>query len=302
MCETPLPFLYAIHGLTISSDIPCSELQPGAGTPDVRLRYGTVPRHLDAPRAAGVLFEATRDSYLLCIDGIARYWARSGREIVVDPAPNATRADVHTFLFGSVFSALLHQRGGLVLHAGGAVGRRGAVLVAGHSGHGKSTVLAALAKRGYRILTDDAAAIVLDESDRLMVQSGSPQLMLWADAVAQLGHQAEPLSRVRPGIEKYTIDVRSQFKAGPQPLAALYVLETHGGNGVEVERVQHSACFDAVCAQTRNFRVVEGLGMQLAHFKIAAAIAARIPVSRVRRPSDRNSLDEIVTSVDEALQ
>ena len=302
MSESPPRFVYAVHGLTIASVLECPELPAGHGPPHVEVRYGTVPTHLDNPRKAGVLFEVSPDSYLLRVDAVARYWARAGREIVIEPTPDADAVDVRTFLFGPVINALLHQRGALVLHAGGVVGPRGALLVAGESGRGKSTAVAALANRGYQILTDDVAAIVLDGDDRPLVWPGSPQLRLWPDAIARLGYDMALASPVRPGVDKFTVDMQEQFSAEPQPLGAVYLLEAHNGSELEIERLENSARFDAVRSHTRNFRVIEGLGMQRAHFRMAAAIAARVPVIRLKRPRTGDSVDAIAGMIDEALQ
>lgn len=293
--------LYALHGLTVASDRPYSELPPGYGSADVHIRTGPVPAQFDSPRAAGVLYQAYEENYLLRVDGVARYWARSGREIVVEPAPGAAAADIGTLLLGTVFSALLHQRGVLVLHAGGVVGPRGAVLFAGESGGGKSTLIGALASRGYGVLTDDASAVTLDANRRPMVQPGWPRLKLWRDAVRRLGHETESLSRVRSGTEKYALHVPAQFMSQQQPLAAIFVLELHGEDRIAVETIENSARFSAVCSHTRGFRVVEGLGMQREHFKIASAVAAAVPMVRVKRPRRGDSLDELVTCVEQAL-
>lgn len=303
MAEPSPFFCYAVYGLTVSSDVPFPELCPATtDTPDVRIHQGSVPEHLDEPKVSGVLFETTTDGYLLRVHGVASYWARAGREILIDPEESAPPTDVRTFLYGSVFTALLHQRGVLVLHAAGIVGSRGAVLLAGHSGSGKSTLLAALAKRGYSILTDDAAAVSFDASDRLMVQPGFPEVGLWKAAAARLGHWSEALRRVRPGIEKYSLPVESQFSETPQPLAAVYVLDVSNDDHVVVEPLENSARFEAVRVQTRNLRVLEGLEMTLPHFKLVAAVAAGTPVVRLVRPRGRDSLDELVTRVEQSLQ
>lgn len=296
-------FSYAVHGLTVSSDVPCPELWPATSeTPDVRIRRGPVPEHLDAPRVSGVLFETTTDNYLLCVPGVARYWARAGREILIDQEEDAQPSAVRTFLFGSVFTALLHQRGILVLHAAGVVGARGAVLLAGRSGSGKSTLLATLAERGHSILADDAAAISLDASGRLMVQPGLPFVGLWKGAATRLGRWSEALRRVRPGIEKYALPVESQFSPTPQPIVAVFVLDVSTGDHVVVEPLEDSARFGAVRAQTRNVRVLDGLEMKLPHFKLVAAVAAHVPVVRLVRPQGRDSLDELVAHVGPSLQ
>ena len=118
--------IYAVYGMTIASEMEFPELLAGSGTPDVWVRCGAVPAHLSSAPPTGLFFEADADSFLLRVEGVARYWVRAGRDIVVDVAADALDVQVRTFFLGAVLTAVLHQRGVLVLHASGVVGARGA--------------------------------------------------------------------------------------------------------------------------------------------------------------------------------
>ena len=128
------------------------------------------PRRRDArrcwPRPCNVRpnWESAPGLFLLEVDGVARYLVREGREIVVERAGNDDGA-VTAFLLGSVLAACLQQRGILTLHASAMATDDGAVLFAGHSGVGKSTLMAALTERGYAMLSDDVTGIVRNGGD-----------------------------------------------------------------------------------------------------------------------------------------
>lgn len=296
-----LPYLYRAFGLTIASEIAFPELLPGEGEPDVRVVYGAVPEHLDAPVKTGVLFEAAKDNYLLRVDGVARYLARHGREVLVNRAEGAQDSDVRALLLGSVVTALLHQRNVLVLHAGGVVGRTGAVLIAGHSGQGKSTLLAALAERGYPIVADDEAAITFDSAGQPFVHPAYPRLKLWADAVSRLGRDPADMPRVRAKAGKYAFSVEPGFTQHQVPVAHLCVLERGDDSFPRVEPVSDSDGFTTVRQQTRNPRVLQGLGQLAEHFVLAARFAAQVPISRVARPRDGDTVAEIATLIQALL-
>jgi hypothetical protein len=51
------------------------------------------------------------------IPDIARFLLKDGSEIVVEPEPEASVADIPSFILGTVFGILLHQREQIVLHA-----------------------------------------------------------------------------------------------------------------------------------------------------------------------------------------
>ena len=73
-----LPWIYRVHGLTIASEFELPDLAPGAGAPDVMVRRGVVPERLHEPVSVGVLFEASRDHFLIRLDGTARYGQAGG--------------------------------------------------------------------------------------------------------------------------------------------------------------------------------------------------------------------------------
>ena len=60
-----------------------------------------------------------------------------------------------------------------------------AVLFCGTSGAGKSTIAAALAQRGYPLITDDVCAIAAEGAAPLVYPDGR-QLKLWAHAIERL--------------------------------------------------------------------------------------------------------------------
>ena len=148
---------YKAFGLTVSSSMPCPELLPGAGEPDVTVTYGDVPRDLAGAKGRGVCYQAAPGELLLRVDGVAQFLVRGGSEIIIDRHPAASDDDVRLFLLGSAFGALLHQRGILALHGSTVKVGDGCVVFLGRSGMGKSTLATILARRGYPCLGDDVA-------------------------------------------------------------------------------------------------------------------------------------------------
>src|SRR5579863_9982693 len=127
-----MSFQYCAYGLSIDSDFALPELAPGCGRePDVSIRAGSVPETIEQPYAVGVLYWAASGRFLLNMPRIARYLATDGRAIVSERATGADDADVRVFLLGSVFGALLHQRGALPLHGSAVAAASGAVLFLG---------------------------------------------------------------------------------------------------------------------------------------------------------------------------
>jgi hypothetical protein len=100
------------------------------------------------------------------------------------PAP-VSEALVH-LLADVNFNAVASRPDKLVLHAGAVTLGDCSLLLPGPSGAGKSTLTAALVSRGFRYLTDEAAAI---EPVSLAIEPYPKPLTLSPDSLATLGHR-----------------------------------------------------------------------------------------------------------------
>jgi len=287
------------YGLNFVSEVPLSgSVAERSIKSDVTIRFGDVPEELPPPFVKGVLYQAREDQFLLLLDGIARYLVQGGREIIIDRAPESNDDEVRLFLLSVCLGALLHQRGILALHASAIRTRRGAVLFIGASGNGKSTLLTSFVRRGYEMLADDIAGIVIDESGRMTVLPGYPQIKIWADAAERLGVSRENLQRIRPRFEKYAMSPESGLAAIPVPLYAIYTLQTYNEADIRIEPLVGTARFAAIRQNTYRERFLDGLGVRPAHFRMAAAVAGTERFARVSRPRHPFMVEEIADKIE----
>jgi hypothetical protein len=216
---------------------PAADRQP----PDITIREGDVPARLDTVTAQSALYQANDHELLYDLPDVLRFLARDGTEIIFAPAPGTDAEGARAFLVTAALAAALHQRRAYILQAAAVEIDGGAVLLAGPSGVGKSTLAAALFQAGYRVLADEFTLLRMNERGELVVMPGAPTLGLWRGALYNLGatdEQIDALPRVRPSINKHLYPVRRGFSLDPVPLRALYLM----GNPV--------AKFDPVIALT----------------------------------------------------
>ncbi len=290
---------YRAYGLIFFSELALPELESAEGTPDVEIRLGKVPDFLLEPLEKGLRFQATADEFLFRLEGVAGFCVTRGQEITIEPYMDPADPEIRLFLLGSVFCALLQQRGYLALH-GSAIEMCGrGLLFTGRRGVGKSTLAAAFHDRGYRVLTDDVCAVRLGEDDRPYIVPGFPGLKLWRDSAEKLGRSVEGFAKVGRDIEKYRVGAEECYSGEIAVLSDVYILGSHDAATVEITRQEGVAKLDALIKNTYRYRYVKGQGMRATHFRQCAAVAGKVEVFRVLRPVDGFRLAELVAAIEE---
>ncbi len=299
---TPSSF-YSLHGLLIASDIECPELPAvAAGPADLVIGVCEVAPHLDSAAATGALFEASENEFLISINDVARFLIRRGTHIDVDIAPGADLSDVRAFLLGSVMSAALTQRGLLVVHASAvATPAGGAILFAGYSGRGKSTLAAAMTARGYPLVSDDLAPVAVGPGGTPVVAAGTGRIRLWPDALTALGDMGHDWARVRPSVPKVAAHLQAVDAGSRLPLSALFILRPYSDEGIRLESLAGTAKFTAIRQHVCHRLTFEQLGRRAQMFAGITSLAAAAPVTRVYRPRDQMQIGALADAVIAAL-
>lgn len=276
---------YKVFGFSIRSCMAFPEMSSHfCLVPDVTIRYGYVPDALECPSRTGVCFQAAPGLFLLILKGIARYRVAGGKDIMIERAEGATDADVRLFLLGPVMGALLHQRGALPLHASAVkAADETAILFAGESGTGKSTLAAALHRQGYPVLSDDICAVHSVGGSPPILYPGLRELQLWSDAARKLGMRPEDLPPTRTGMEKYYLRDH-EAAADPLPIKHVYILHMVNHPGFEIQKLRGMEKIEELAQQTYQMPSLGGTAKEAVHFRQCASLGAQTEISRVFCP------------------
>jgi len=322
-----MAFNYLVYGLGISVNVPIAGLT-GLRAPsqiDVHISLGSMPAFLAdvSPEKCVEYYvssdleengEPTCKIWLLFSGKYFRINYADGTVIVVNAggsciwaasANNATVEDMATYLLGPTLGFLLCFRGIICLHASAIAIDNKAVAFAGPSGHGKSTMAAALACMGFPVLTDDVLALKND-GDFFEAQPAYPRLRLWPQSVEALFGSKGALPRITPGWEKCFLDLngsRYRFQHEPLPLAAIYFLDDRN----ELAKVPSISAMDAregmmaLVANTYATHLLDK-AKRRNEFQELGRLAEKIPLKRISPIADWAKIDTACELIIEDFQ
>jgi hypothetical protein len=313
---------YSLFGLHVDAHPAVPGLVPleSDAPPDVVYRLETIdnPRSaVDRPTGAPWYESQWRDDrtgepglriYRSSIDGSflflyadgVEFMLRAGGDYVVGRMPpNVTIADMATYLTGPVLGVLLRIRGVVSLHASVIEVADSAVAFVGDAGAGKSTTAAMFVQLGYRVITEDVAALSC-EGGRLMVRPGCAKIALCPDAVSLLYGSSEALPPVSPGWDKRRLDLtaRGAFADRPLPLGAVYLLEPRSA-------APAAPCVSPISRRQAMVHLLGNIyGNQLLHEELRTSeldtvhhLAATVPIKTATADQDGTSLEKFCSII-----
>ncbi|MDB5440166.1 MAG: HPr kinase/phosphorylase [Caulobacteraceae bacterium] len=272
--------------MTVSSEAPLGGARPLAvGEPDVIMRQGPVATSLSMPLASTRRWDADHDHVLLRGARVGRFLISHGREVVFEPEAGVPPSACAVYLQNMVITALLHQRGGMVLHASAVAVDGEAVLFCGASGQGKSTLAATLAARGHALVSDDVSLVTLGAGGAPMVSPDGRALKLDDPAIGQLGLETARGAAPAGQPEKSYVAAPRRWTGGDLPLRAIYMLRS-GAEALAIDRLPSAAALSGLRRNAHRPRLVRGTGRDAGYFEITARLLGRVGVFTLGQPRD----------------
>ena len=230
---------------------------------------------LDGTVRAGGYSVARRGALLQTVPGVGRFLSTDGELIEFVRDADADPLAVEQFLSGSARAALIHQRGGLPLHAACLVHpeEEFAVAIAGHSGAGKSTLAAELIGRGWLLLGDDVTPLYGGPGP-VMAWPSKGVLKLWRDACEHLSIDADSLRALPGERDKYLFPVLARI----EPVRLGYVFLLERGLEASVAFVEGPARLAALRTYTYKPNYLAGLECVESHFRLCCQISAELEI------------------------
>lgn len=262
----------------------------------MQVHVGTVPDDLGVPDYIGPTWRLIEQRFYLEVPGLVRLMAHAGREIVAQPLNGTAEADIAPFILSTGFAAILHQRQVLALHAATVALQGRAISLCGQTGAGKSTLTAALCRKGACFVGDDIAAIQIDPANSApMVWPDGRQHRLWADAIDHLTLAERQGPPVRSHMHKFHVASSTPCKQDAVPLAAVILLQTRDRTvppgPPEIQRLELVDAAPLLRREIYRPSLANRMGHNSLLFIQIASLLDRIPVFRLERTPGLEYLD-----------
>ncbi|MGH2838283.1 MAG: hypothetical protein ACRDJY_08050 [Thermoleophilaceae bacterium] len=266
--------------LTIVEDSPAAPSPPDASDPSA-----TVWRDDDETIIA--LGQTLGGRHWVHVPGLGAFsFSREASDITAVPDPGADPALIEDAYRRTVLPLALQALGHEVLHASAVRTPAGVVPLCAVSGTGKSTVAAALTRRGHDLWADDAVCFEVAESSVEVLPLPFSLRLLPASAAL---------------FAEDGIDRGLRSPEGREPLAGVFVLERSDGGRAELERLDSATAFTAVLTHGYCFSMSDRERNE-AMVRNYLELVARVPVFRLTFPDGLDGLDGLLDMIEGAIQ
>jgi hypothetical protein len=300
---------YRAFGLNIGSELALPGLPTTDGTPDIRITRGVIPewngeatiRYGDRCRIRDqewyVRFKALPFAGLITDGNLVRFEA--------DPAQDDV-SSLH--VLGSCTGALLFQRGLAPLHGNTIMATKGAAIIVGKIGSGKSSTTFALLRRGHRLIADDISAVSFESAGHAAISNvipsvipGFPRLKLWKATLDHFGCDPRQFQRLRPGLDKFHYPVEDLFCPAPQKLTAIYILEPGDAPGVRIRALSGLAKLDALREHLYKIRFHDAVRNWPPFLGKMCRLVDTVRVNLVERPHEGITIEAVADAIEQDL-
>uniref|UniRef100_UPI004056B721 hypothetical protein n=1 Tax=Acetatifactor sp. TaxID=1872090 RepID=UPI004056B721 len=289
-------FFYKVYGLVFRSNIEMPQLleatQPCEVDADIIV--GKVPESV-IERAKGTIGED--DGACIWFHNSKAYFYITVSEIMVEPKEGWEIKQIVPFIQGYCFAFFFRKRGMHAVHCSALRGEKGAVLISGYSGAGKSTISDFLLKDGYQLMADDVA-IVKVENDRVLVYPAFPVRKMCRDALVREDYNTDELEYIDEQRDKFAVPYEGEFNENPTELYRMIVLKKQSTGRVCINRLKAGEALEEFLANLFLAGTFSYMKFPPEQMMNALGIVSRMKgMYTITRPLDSDTLDQIYAEV-----
>lgn len=290
-------YSYRLYGNTIITDIEFPHLIKERNNEhkptDIIIQEGMIPEDIRIQEKESKYCFNEKRSWLT--NSTTWLLVEEGKRVTYELRPGANLNYLRTYILGYGMSMLYLQRKEMAFHCA-AVSREGeAILIAGESGSGKSTITDALLDMGFTLMADDMAVVIMNDEGSFVVVPGFPYQKLCREVINLRGYNPETLIYIDEEKDKFLVPYENEFCLEEKPLRAMFLLAL--GDKADKLLMIELKRFDKLHACVNNLFLRKLLKEQRYEGVTGhkcLEIASKVPIHLIRRPLCKDTLEEIV--------
>lgn len=295
-------YYYTVYGLNIKSDIEINEFLVCENRYyDINFIIGNMPEEIIKLSKGGARSYYSKNKIWFHIDNIASYYVENGDTVIVEPCENADMTLIKIYLMCSCLGFIMIQRENLAIHGGTVALNSNGIIITGDRGAGKSTLTSALRLKGYKFISDDVAAIKINEI--ASINPGFPYQKLCEDAMESLGYDKLKYSSFSSDDKiKYMVPSHKDFINYSIPLKAIFELVAGDIGKVEIEEIIGGEKLSKIIKNIYRIEYIDRMGgITPKIFKQCIEIAKYIKFYKITRPRDGFTVNDQIELIEEVL-
>lgn len=242
----------------------------------------------------GVLEHFAPKDQRIRFHNIADFSIRNGNYIGISYHQGATHHDIVICLLGPVLACLCYQRECWLLHASAVKIDGKAVLIAGRSGAGKSTVAAAFADEGFDVLGDELLHLNQVDSKSILEAGLRASLLQRSETASLDSNSVEGL------IDKSIVSYTDQETHFPIPISHIYILQTSdvASPDLQIEELNPLEKLKSMIEEaTYRYHWIAEMGLERPHAQFIAPLVECVEIKKIKRCNQFSTGNAAVTAI-----
>jgi len=290
-----MDYYYHLYGCLLKSDLEFLQLvkaEPGEKTPDIEFVSGSMPEEI-LQKAEQKIYYEFGDEFSWLFNNTCIFTVEQGKKITYHLKPEGKVNYLQSYLLGFGISMLFLQRGEMAIHCSALHNGKEAILIAGESGSGKSTITNHYLEHGWKLMADDMAVVKYEKEKGTVVYPAFPFQKLCRNVVVERGYSFDEVIYINEFKDKFLVPYRGEFELDGKPLRKFIMLTVHRGEEVIAQEVQSIGKLQ-ICLNNLFLRQL--LGKQKYAPRIGQKcleLIADVEVHVIARPEGKDTTEEI---------
>ena len=287
-------YYYKLYGMKVESDLEFPQLPicKDDESVDVQILKAEFSEEV-AEKAKEKYYDFGRE-YSRFSNQTCQFQVYQGKKLTYALTGEGWPQYLQTYILGYGVSMIALQRDMLPIHCSALADEKGAILIAGESGSGKSTITTAFLNQGYRLMADDMALV-----DGENVYPAFPYQKLCRNVALEEGYKLEELIYINEEKDKFLAPYRGEFSTAGERMKGFILLKVVNGEKVVDGQI---SCLNSFHVFASNLFVRHIIGKEKYEPHIGQKclqMASKVPVYLIGRPSGLDTTQEVVKKATE---